>query len=91
MPPINKKEELRKEWLVQVAPFNRNSDEDTANWWLSKLSQQKSDILKVIEGKKLIQDKESMYGNGHFWTNIKEKILGYNQALDELYKEIEKI
>lgn len=56
------------------------------------VSQQKSDILRVIEGKNLKSyDEGNMMRNKNFATNNKEKSAGYNQALDELYKEIEKI
>lgn len=35
--PTDKETELREKWNKEGAPLNRNSDEDTADWWLNEL------------------------------------------------------
>lgn len=70
-------EELRKEWEAYSTSFGYVfGNNDTADWWLSKLDTYKSELLSKIDRLKIPPE------------GIKEKAIerysSYNQAIDEI-------
>lgn len=64
-------------------------NDQIANWWISKLSQQKQEIIEMAEGMKVPKNKypeDFTEGNALIW----ESLDGYNQALEEVISAVKK-
>lgn len=85
----NKLQDLRNEWTQNGAPYNRNSDEDTATWWLSKFQEH----LQRVREETLKEVKELLPLEKDGWTNfgcrtLNDYEIGHNTCLEQIEKSL---
>ncbi len=72
------KEEFIKEYLEEPMDLGRSELEDIANWWLTILAEQRSELLEKIK----LEKKPSEYADKNGKTFI--EVQAYNQAVSDL-------
>ena len=72
--------DLRKEFItwykLKVSDFEWVGEEEIADWWLQKLSEQRQSILEEVEGLR-----KSEFGD-KYSSSVEDITFGFNQALD---------